>query len=108
VLLAWYEETDCKTIGAIKLKWIQDLSSASYAIFLIHFSVSLLVSAVVFNFWSENIPMNALGLLISFLLSVVLGRQLHLHIEMQEATWKRWLKWVATFVATCTGVMLLG
>ncbi len=108
VLLAWYEATDCKTIGAIKLKWIQDLSSASYAIFLIHFGVSLLTSAVAFNFWSENIPMNALGLLISFVLSVVLGRQLHQHIEMKQATWKRWFQWVATFAATCAGVMLLG
>ncbi len=108
VLLAWYEATDCKPIGAIKLSWLQELSKSSYAIFLIHFGVSLLVSAVIFNFWSENIPMNSLGLMISFVLSVFLGRQLHLHIEMQEITWRRWLQWVATFVATCVGVMLLG
>lgn len=107
-LLAWYEATDCKPIRVIQLQWIRALSKASYAIFLIHFSVSLLVSAVIFNFWSENIPVNALGLLISFGLSVGLGRQMHLHIENQEPTWTRWLQWVATFVATCTGVWLLG
>lgn len=108
VLLAWYEATGCKTIGAIKQRWIQELSNASYAIFLIHFGVSLGVSALIFNFWSENIPMNAVGLIISFVLSVFLGRQLHRHIETQEATWKRWLQWVATFVATCMLVQLLG
>jgi hypothetical protein len=70
--------------------------------------VSLLVSAVVFNWWSENILVNALGLLISFALSVILGRQMHLHIENQEPTWTRCLKWTATFVASCMGVMLLG
>lgn len=107
-LLTWYEATGCKTIGSIKQRWIQELSNASYAIFLIHFGVSLGVSALVFNFWSENIPMNALGLIISFVLSVILGRQLHWHIETQEATWKRWLQWVAIFGATCTVVLLLG
>ena len=108
VLLCWYEATDCKPIEVIKLKWIGELSKASYAIFLVHFSVSLLVSAAVFNCWSENILVNALGLLISFALSVILGRQMHLHIENQEPNWTRCLKWTATFVASCMGVMLLG
>ena len=107
-LLTWYEATGCKTIGSIKQRWIQELSNASYAIFLIHFGVSLGVSALIFNFWSENIPMNALGLIISFVLSVILGHQLHWHIETQEATSKRWLQWVAIFGATCTVVLLLG
>ena len=108
LLLCWYEANDCNAIQCFQRKWIRELSNASYAIFLIHFSVSLAVSAVVSNFWSENKPINALGLLLAFGLSVFLGRQLHLRIEVQKTTWSQWLQWVATFVATCTGVMLLG
>ena len=108
LLLCWNESNECKPIQWLKRKWIRELSNASYAIFLIHFSVSLLVSAVVFNFWSENIYANALGLGVSFGLSVWMGRLIHHAIETPKPTWKRCLQWAATFVATCTGVMLLG
>jgi peptidoglycan/LPS O-acetylase OafA/YrhL len=107
MLLCWYEARDCKAIQWLKLKWIRELSNASYAIFLIHFSVGLLVSAVVFNFCSENIPVNAVGLCVSLGLSVWMGRLIHHYIEMPKATWKRWMQWVITFVASCTGAMLL-
>lgn len=105
--LAFYEATGCRPVPLLKRTWIRELSNASYAIFLIHFGVSLLVSATVFNFWSENIPANALGMLTSFSLSVWLGRQLHLRVERQAASWLRWAQWTATFVATCTAVMWL-
>jgi peptidoglycan/LPS O-acetylase OafA/YrhL len=108
LLLCWYEANECKAIHCLKWKWIRELSNASYAIFLIHFSVSLLVSAVVFNFWAENKPANAMGLWISFGLSVWTGRLIHQYIETPKPTWTRWLQWAATFVATCTGVMLFG
>ena len=108
LLLCWYEANDCKAIKYLQRNWICELSNASYAIFLIHFSVSLLVSAVVFNFWAENKSANALGLGVSFGLSVWIGRLIHRAIEMPKPTWKRCLQWAATFVATCTSVMLIG
>jgi peptidoglycan/LPS O-acetylase OafA/YrhL len=108
LLLCWYEANDCNAIRYFKLKWIRELSNASYAIFLIHFSVSLLVSAVVFNFWAENITVNAVGLGVSFGLSIWMGRLIHQAIESPKPNWKRYLQWAATLVATCTGVMLLG
>ena len=108
MLLCWYEANDCNSIQSLKWKWIREVSNASYAIFLIHFSVSVLVSTVVFNFWSENKPANALGLWVSFGLSVWLGRLIHQSIEMPKPTWSRWLQWAATLVATSTCVMLFG
>jgi len=107
VLLALYEATDCRPMPLIQAAWIQALSNMSYAVFLIHFGVSLLVSAVVFTHWSESVPANALGMLTSFALSLLLGACLHAHVEKQPPSWKRLLQWASTFVATCTAVMLL-
>jgi peptidoglycan/LPS O-acetylase OafA/YrhL len=107
VLLALYESTGCRPLSFLKVRWIQSLSDASYAIFLVHFGVSLCVSATVFNLASESIPINAMGMLISFGLSLWVGRLLHLHVEKLNPSWKRWGQWVATFVATSTAVMYL-
>jgi peptidoglycan/LPS O-acetylase OafA/YrhL len=108
LLLCWYEANDCNAIQCLQRNWIRELSNASYAIFLIHFSVSLLVSAVVFNFWPENRPLNAVGLGVSFGLSVWMGRFIHRAIETPKPTWTRCLQWAATLMATSTCVMLLG
>ena len=108
LLLCWYEANECNAIPCLKWKWIRELSNASYAIFLIHFSVSLLVSAVVFNFWAENKTANAVGLGVSFGLSVWMGRLIHHAIETPKPTWKRCLQWAATLMATSSCVMLLG
>ena len=108
LLLCWYEATDCNAIQYFKWNWIRELSNASYAIFLIHFSVSLLVSAVVFNCWPENMPVNAVGLVLSFGLSIWLGRFIHHAIETPKPTWMRCLQWATTLVASCTAVVLLG
>jgi peptidoglycan/LPS O-acetylase OafA/YrhL len=105
VLLAFYESTDCRPLDFLKARWIQWLSDASYAIFLVHFGVSLCVSAIVFNLASESIPINAIGMLISFGLSLWVGRLLHLQVEKLNPSWKRWGQWVATFLATSTAVM---
>jgi hypothetical protein len=63
---------------------------------------------VVFNFWPENIPLNLAGMLTSFGISVALGQLIHRVVEKQEPTWRRVWQWVATFVATCAAVMLVG
>ena len=107
VLLSLYEAGGCKPLPWLKARWIKALSSASYAIFLIHVGVSLGVRAVVDRFWSESLVVNALGMLSSFLLSLVMGRLLFTAVENKPASVKLYLQWVATFVATCTAVMLL-
>jgi peptidoglycan/LPS O-acetylase OafA/YrhL len=107
-LLSIYEARGCPSMPIIQWKWVQQLSNASYSIFLIHFGVSLCVSAVVFNFWPENIPLNLAGMLTSFGISVALGQLIHRVVEKQEPTWRRVWQWVATFVATCAAVMLVG
>jgi peptidoglycan/LPS O-acetylase OafA/YrhL len=107
VLLCCYEAYPIKPIERLKLNWIRQLSSASYAIFLIHFSVSLLVSALVFNVWPENTAINVAGLFVSFALSIWLGRLLYEQVEVPHPTWRRYFQWVGTLIASFTGVILL-
>lgn len=107
VLLSFYEAGNCKTIEVLQLRWIRELSNASYAIFLIHFGISLLVSALVFNFWSENIPINLMGLLFSFAASVGLGRQIHLRIESKPPSLQRVGVWASVFTASSLLAMWL-
>jgi peptidoglycan/LPS O-acetylase OafA/YrhL len=107
VLLCCYEAYPIKPIARLKLNWIRQLSSASYAIFLIHFSVSLLVSALVFNVWPENTAINVAGLFVSFALSIWLGRLLYEQVEVPHPTWRRYFQWVGTLIASFTGVILL-
>lgn len=107
VLLSFYEASDCRPIAPLKGRWIHALSNASYAIFLIHFGTSLVVSAIVFNFWSENIPINLMGLLFSFAASVGLGRLIHLRIESKPPTLQRVAVWALVFTASSVTAMWL-
>lgn len=107
ILLALYEAIDCRPLPRMKGAWLQSLSNASYAIFLIHFGVSLLVSAVVYSNWPESLHANVTGMITSFVLSLLLGTCLHQLVEKQLLSWQRWLQWVAAFAATCSAVMLL-
>jgi peptidoglycan/LPS O-acetylase OafA/YrhL len=104
-LLTIYEAHDCRPIAQLKARWIRELANASYAIFLIHFGTSLIVSATVFNFWSENIPINLMGLLFSFAVSLGLGRQIHLHIESKPPSLKKVGVWAA--VLTTSGLVAM-
>jgi peptidoglycan/LPS O-acetylase OafA/YrhL len=107
VLLTFYEAGNRKPIESLKAEWIRQLSNATYAIFLIHFGVSLVVSAIVFNFWSENIPINLMGLLMAFVASIWLGRLIHVQIETKPPSLKRWLQWAAIFSASSAAAMWL-
>ena len=100
VLLSFYEAGNCRPIEGLKMRWIREVSNASYAIFLIHFGTSLLVSAIVFNFWSENIPVNLMGLLFAFGASLALGRQIHLHIESKPPSLMRVGLWAGIFAVS--------
>ncbi len=88
-------------------KWVTWLSKISYSVFLIHYGVSLIVSAVVFNFWPEQMEANLVGMLVSLGLSIAAGALLFDQVEKPSATPRRALQWAVTFVAACTAVKLL-
>jgi peptidoglycan/LPS O-acetylase OafA/YrhL len=76
------------------------LSSVSYSVFLIHFGVSLAVSAVVTALGSAALWAHAAGMLVSLLLSLLCGGLLYLGVERHPPTVRRWLWWVAVFMGS--------
>lgn len=107
VALSLYEAGNCRPIEFLKWRWLEELSNASYAIFLIHFGTSLVVSALVFNFGSENIPINLMGLLVSFAASIGLGRFIHMRIESKAPSLRRVGVWACLFTASSLLAMWL-
>lgn len=56
---------------------LQRLGQISYAVFLVHFPVCLLVGALWSQLWPTQPGWNALGMLVAFVLSLLAGRWLH-------------------------------
>lgn len=79
---------------------LQWLSGVSYSVFLIHFGVSLAVNAAVTAHWPDVLWANALGMLVSLLLSLLCGGWLYRFVERHPPTLWRWLGWVAVFLAS--------
>ncbi len=65
---------------------LEQLGKMSYSIFLIHFSVCLLVNALVSHFWPTQLLVNALGLLAAFALSLVAGAVLYWGVESRRTS----------------------
>jgi peptidoglycan/LPS O-acetylase OafA/YrhL len=86
---------------------VQWLSKVSYAVFVIHFSVSLAVNAGVTFFWPTQILPNALGMLASMGLSLWAGGLLFKQVEHPPATFKRWLSWSGVFMSSVALAMLI-
>lgn len=82
------------------VRGFQWLSRISYSVFVIHFSVSLVVNAVVTRLWPEQLWPNGLGMLASLGLSLCAGAVLYKWVEQPQASLKRWLAWVAVFMAS--------
>jgi peptidoglycan/LPS O-acetylase OafA/YrhL len=61
------------------------LGKMSYSIFLIHFSICLLVNAVVSHLWPTHLLANTLGLLAAFALSLLGGAALYWGVESRRA-----------------------
>ena len=76
------------------------LAGISYSVFVIHFAVSLAVSAAVTHWQPHALTWNAIGMLASLGLSLLAGAVLHRWTERQRPTWRRWLLWVAVFAAS--------
>ena len=84
--------------GAWPVRWLQQrhlvqLGRISYAVFLIHFPVCLLVNAVVGYFWPTQLVANVAGLLLAFVLSLLAGSALYRWVEcrpvLEGAGWFR-------------------
>ncbi|MFT4242270.1 MAG: acyltransferase [Acidovorax sp.] len=83
------------------------LGQMSYSVFLVHFSVCLLVNAAVSRLWPASPALNALGMLGAFALSLAAGRQLYLRVERHGPSWPTALCWQAGLVGVGLLVALL-
>jgi peptidoglycan/LPS O-acetylase OafA/YrhL len=81
------------------------LSTVSYSVFLIHFGVSLALSAWVTALWPGVLWANALGMLASLALSLLVGAGLHYGVERHAPTWRRWSMWALVFTASAALAM---
>ena len=86
---------------------VQGLSTVSYAVFLTHFGVSLLVSARVVSLWPDLLWAHALGMLVALLLSVAVGALLYRWVERHAANWWRWWLWAGVFKASVALALLM-
>jgi peptidoglycan/LPS O-acetylase OafA/YrhL len=82
------------------------LGRISYSLFLIHFPVLLLVSAVVSHFMPATPWIDMLGLLATFVLSIAAAALLYRCVESRPATWRAVLGLFAGLLA-CGAVVSL-
>jgi peptidoglycan/LPS O-acetylase OafA/YrhL len=100
----WLQAPLAHNFGVKAVQW---LSQRSYSIFVIHFSVSLAVNAVVSRMWPEQLWPNLLGMLASLGLSVCAGALLYQHVEQVQATVQRWVALAAIFMTSAAVAMQL-
>lgn len=81
------------------------LALISYSVFVIHYAMSLVVSAVVTHWWPQSLAGNALGMLMALGLSLLAGAVLHRWTEQTPPTGPRWLLGVMVFIASATLAM---
>ncbi len=90
-------------VPAVEKGWrtgVSQLSRVSYSVFLIHFPVSLAVSAVVTAHAPQSMAWNAMGMLAVLLLSVLAGLGLYRLTEQPRPNLGRWLFWAGVFMAS--------
>ncbi|RYY87207.1 MAG: acyltransferase, partial [Comamonadaceae bacterium] len=68
--------------------WMAWWGRVSYSVFLIHFAVCLLVTALVSNWWPDELAANALGMVAAFGLSVLAGAAMYRWVEAPDARWR--------------------
>ena len=79
---------------------VSQLSRMSYSVFLIHYAVSLAVSAFVTAHWPQSLAWNAGGMVAVLLLSVLAGLGLYRLTEQPRPSLQRWLLWAGVFMAS--------
>lgn len=83
------------------------LSRISYAVFVVHFGVCLLVNFAVYRLWPDTVVINALGMMAALGLSLLAGHGLHRWTEQATASWRRWMAWALTFMTSAGLAMAL-
>lgn len=86
---------------------LRRLGQMSYSVFLVHFSVCLLVNATVSTLWPGATAPAVLGMALAFALSIAAGRLLYERVERHVPTWSTALRWQAGFVGTGLAVALV-
>lgn len=81
------------------------LAGISYSVFVVHFGVSLGVSAGVTGRWPDSLAWNAAGMAFSLALSVLAGALLHRWTERHPPHGWQWLFWTGVFMAS-TGLAM--
>jgi peptidoglycan/LPS O-acetylase OafA/YrhL len=81
-------------------KAVQGLSRMSYSVFLIHYAVSLLVSALVTAFWPASLLANAAGMFMAVLGALLAGAGLYRLTEQKPQDWRHWGGGVGVFMAS--------
>jgi peptidoglycan/LPS O-acetylase OafA/YrhL len=94
---AWMQPK--KVTGCLR-QGVSRLASMSYSVFVIHYAVSLAVSALVTHWWAQSLAWNAAGMLMALGLSVLAGAVLHRWTERTSQDWRHWLLWVGIFMAS--------
>lgn len=82
-----------KRVAQFRWAPLQRLGQISYSVFLIHFSISLLVNAVWHLLWPEGVLINSIGMLVAVVLSVAAGQVLYRWVEMRSVSWMELLRW---------------
>lgn len=101
-VLAWAPSSwlMSSTPSAAWQRAVQWISRISYAIFVIHFSISLAVNAFVTHFWPEQIWANGLGMMAAVALSFGAGAWVFKYVEEPRPTFQRWLAWLLIFMGS--------
>lgn len=85
---------------------VQRLGQMSYSVFLVHFSVCLLVNTVFSQYFSTQPWMNAAGMLLAFMLSLRSGHWLYRNVETRMICLPSALRLQGGFLAA--GLLLMG
>jgi peptidoglycan/LPS O-acetylase OafA/YrhL len=95
--------TRWSVVPAVPRLWqrgVQGLSRISYSVFMIHYAISLIVSAVVTAFWPDSVLANAVGMLMAVLGAVLAGSVLYRLAEKSPQDWRHWGLAVGLFMAS--------
>jgi peptidoglycan/LPS O-acetylase OafA/YrhL len=86
------------------VEWV---SGVSYSVFLMHFGVSLAISAWITAVWPDVLWANAMGMLLSLLVSLGCGGMLYRFVERQAPSWWHWWVWAGFFKASVALTVLI-